>query len=501
MMRFAALLAVAALLAPAARAQALEEFAICTDAADGGARVQMDPWNFANGVWLVEGWLYHPRHTHDRALRVDGLQKWSTLGGDCTRFPSAGVSVTSPSGPGTATWHAPVADVSETLSETREGGCCGMLVEIRVTNTDTRPHSYEWRTYHDTAFGTAIAGCVDADPATTVDGGPIEVRGVTYVNEVDLLALGADDCQGQVRFFSADDGALRASYELLGPNTPAVMEFLRWNDGAEPCTTWSGLVDGSMELPLSGCNDNSLLLIWRFPAGGGMLQPNESAVASYRIGWGCAWPCAGCLAPQLDAGVAADVDDCNVGIELTWDDASFPAPGNGVYHVYRSELGFADARAQPAITPAGGITLTRFVDTLTPPGDSAYYVVQAESLDEPGCGGGPVVGGSTDELELGPVAETADLVPPVGIVGSALRATGKTESTVDFEWVLAPPPPPGETYVVMRSDDRPDAGFIMYAQPAGQRWTDPDAPPRYSPTHCWFYDVRVADDCLNLSPE
>jgi hypothetical protein len=500
----AALLAAIALHATTAGAQALEDFSICTDAADGGALVQMDPWGFGNGVWLVEGWLYHPAHTHDRALRVDGLQRWSTLGGDCTLFPSASFFVASPSGPGTATWHVPPADISETLSEVRDGGCCGMLVEIRVTNVDTRPHSYEWRVYHDTAFGPAPPGgdCYDISaPQPTVDGGPIEVRGVTYANEVDLLALGADDCEGQVRMFSAEDGTLRASYEMLGPNLPVVMEFLRWNDGAEPCTTWSGLVDGNMNLPPSGCSDNSLLFIWRFPAGGGMLQPGESALASYRVGWGCAWPCAGCASPQLGAGRASDVDDCNVGIELTWDAAAFPAPGNGVYHVYRSEIGFADARAQPPTTPPGGITLTRFVDTMTPPGASAFYVVQAESLDYPDCGAGPVVGGSTDELELGPVAEAADLVPPAGVVGAALRATGKTESTVDFEWRLAPLPAPGETCVVLRSDDRPDTGFIVHAQVAGQQWTDPDAPPRYSPTHCWYYDVRIADDCLNLSAD
>ena len=41
---------------------------------------------------------------------------------------------------------------------------------------------------------------------------------------------------------------------------------------------------------------------------------------------------------------------------------------------------------------------------------------------------------------------------------------------------------------------------VIVGRPTTQDWTDPDAPPRFTPpAHVWFYDVRIAYDCENMS--
>lgn len=447
------------------------------------------------GSWLVFGWLYHPGDTHNFALRVDDGAQTYTHDVACTQFPSGSWGVLPPSGPGFVTWEAPEGRVDMTMSETNFGGCCGLLVSMEVTNTDTVPHSYDFRVYHDTAFGTGNGTCSTG----TIDGGPIRIGPTTYYDEQELLPLGADTCEGQVQMTSAEDPAgLSASYEMLPPNLPTDMEFLDWNDGGAPCTTWQDMVDG---VSVGQCfEDSSLLLIWRFPAVAGTLAPGESATASYRVGYECTFPCnVSCEDPVLAAGRVADLGPCNDGIELTWDPAVFPGAGNGIYHVRRSTVGFADARLQAPLTPGVGLSMPTFIDTTPPPNTALYYVVEAESLDFPGCGAGTLVMGSTDEIEIGPIMDSADVAGPAGVVGNTLRATAHTDDTVDFNWLLAAAPGPGETYRVLRADDDPQGPFQQVAQPAGQTWTDPDAPPRFAPAHVWFYDVRLADDCGNLS--
>lgn len=471
-----------------------ETFAFCTDQADSGGLVEHDPWGFANGTWRVFGWLFHPQDTHDRALRIDGGRTYSRSD-TCQRWPSVTFGAL-PGGPGIVSWSAPEGLVEEILSEEREGSCCGLRVDVRVTNTDSVPHAYEWRTYHDTAFGVGAVDGLCGEDGQPIDGGPIDVGGVRHEQEIELLPLGAGTCAGQVRFLSADDLTLRASFEMLPPHPPSDMEFLRWDDGLLPCSQWSDLVDGSMG---TGCNDNSLLLIWRFPEGGGTLAPGESATASYRIGRGCAWPCGGCLEPTLAGGTAVDVGPCHDGIALTWDAAAFPAAGSGRYHVYRSDISFADAMARPRLTPPDGIAGTAFLDLDAAAGGTHYYVVQAESLDQPGCGAGPVVSGSTDELQLGPVTNVADLDPPATNVGAALRAVGKSDTTVDFAWPLAPAPASDERYAVWRSEQRPQGPFVLYDTTLSMSWTDPAAPAGPTLPHLWCYDIRLVDACGNAS--
>lgn len=469
-----------------------DSFTFCEDAV-----FESDPWGDGNGSWLVYGWFWHSFDTHDYALRVDGGTTYSTDSFDCTRFPTMSGGTVPPDGPGLITWGAPEGRVDVTVSPTSEGGCCGLLVEMEVTNTDTVAHSYEFRAYHDTAFGDGNGTCT----TNTVDGGPIRVAGNEYLDEVELLPLGADTCRGQVQMASAEDPTgLRASYQMLPPNLPVDMEFIRWDEGGDPCTTWNDLVSGDR---IGEClDDNSLLLIWRFPAAAGLLEPGESATASYRIGWECAFPCdLACEDPVLSTGQAADSGPCNDGIRLDWVEAVFPGAGNGRYHVYRSLTSFSDALARPPVSPPGGLTDPFWLDRDTSANAEHYYVVQAESTDFPDCGGGPLVRGSTDTLQIGPMTDVSDVDPPSGIIGNALRATGYTESTVDFQWRLAPLPGPGEHHVVVRSDDDPSATLTEVATTTLQAWTDPDAPPRYDPVHVWFYRVFLADDCGNRSDD
>ena len=125
---------------------------------------------------------------------------------ECTPFPSVQTGVIPPAGPGFVVWEGPEVRVESTFSETNFGGCCGLLVEMEVTNTDVVDHFYEVRLYHDTAFGTDTNtdGACDLG---TIDGGPITVNGVEYLNEVELLPLGGDTCEGQIQHRSADTPA------------------------------------------------------------------------------------------------------------------------------------------------------------------------------------------------------------------------------------------------------------------------------------------------------
>jgi len=475
-------------------------FPIC----DGQALVETAPtynrryrprWLDDDGSWLVEGWLYHDEDADNHALRVDGATIYDDTGSaGCTRFPSLTKGLSDFAGPAFTEWSAPEGSLRLDLSPTDEGGCCGLLVDMTVTNTDSVPHFFDLRLFYDTAFGNErpTPGC---DFSDAVDGGPIEVRGTTYLTEQDLLALGADTCAGQVRMYGANDPTrLRASWEMLGPNLPYDMEFIQWGDGAAPATQWSGFVEG---VPIADCNgDTALLLIWRVPAGGGTLAPGESQHVMYRIGWACSFPC--CESPVLGS-ASSQVTDCGNTITLSWDAATFPGAGGGAYHVYRSDVSFADATTRAPI--AEDLAAASYVDATAIAGTDYWYVVQAESTGFPGCGTGPLVAGSTDEVEVGPVRADPDVTPPASVVGAALRATGSTDTTVDFDWLLAPPPGPDEHHVVHRSDDDPRGPFAVVGTPVAQTWTDPDAPPRFSPTHCWYYDVRVADDCGNESAD
>ena len=217
--------------------------------------------------------------------------------------------------------------------------------------------------------------------------------------------------------------------------------------------------------------------------------------------WKARMKCGGiatCEDPTLGAGTADDASGCNDGILLSWEPATFPGAGNGTYHVYRSTTDFADAltRLPVALSVPGA----SWVDAATSWGVTYWYVVQAESLDFPSCGLGPVVAGTTAQIDVGPATDDADVIPPASDVGAALRATGHAGfDSAAFAWAGAPAPGSGETYAVFRSDDRADTGFLEIAREPSQAWTDPAARARFEPTHVWFYDVRLVDGCGNLS--
>jgi hypothetical protein len=206
-----------------------------------------------------------------------------------------------------------------------------------------------------------------------------------------------------------------------------------------------------------------------------------------------------CLEPFLFSGTTEDVGPCLDGIRLSWEPADFPDVAAGVYHVYRSLIGFADALLRPTV--AQNLTEMSWVDTDTLPGELWHHVVQAESTDFPGCGDGPSVGGSTDTLELGPTEDFADLVPPDNVVGNTLRVTGYTPDTADLEWPLGPAPGPDEHYALFRSDDAPGGLFQVISTTRVQLFTDPAATPSPARWHVFFYDLRLADDCGNVSAD
>lgn len=459
--------------------------------------VEMDAWGYANGVWQVDEWFYHPGDTHDHALRVDGGTTYSTSDFGCQDFLSSSYGVRMPAGPAFSEWRAAEGSIRTELYETTTTGCCGLMVAMTVTNTDTVPHYFEYRAYFDTAFGTGD-GLGNCGAGATIDGGPIEVNGVRYEQEIDLIAVGGTTCEGQLQMFSADHpNDVRSSYQMLPPNLPNAMEHLDWDDGGQPCTTWRGL-HADLE-NLAGCSDNSVLFIWRFPQFG-TLAPGESDTARYRIGWRCAWECnVVCEFPVLNSVTATDAGPCQGGIIVTWDAATFPGSGNGVYHVYRSTISVADALSSAPISAPGGITAVSFIDGTTVSSVDYYYAVVAESLDFPNCGTGPAVLGSTASAGAPVVRDLADIDPPTEDVGSALRATDKTDTTVEFKWTAAPALGPGDSYVVLRADDDPRGPFYITGRSSLQSWRDPDAPPRFNPVHVWFYDVRVADACDNMS--
>jgi hypothetical protein len=465
----------------------------------GTGLVETDGYGDQSGAWNVNGW-YFPTDTSELTVRVDGGPRaygHNPFSG-CTEFPQKGWGTVPPSGPALAAWSAPEVSLLADLREVTSGGCCGLLVTMSVTNNDVVPHYFEYRVAHDLTFGIGDGGACGV--GGNIDGGPIEVNGTRYMTEQDLLPLGGTTCDGQIQCFSADHPTeLRASYQMLAPNLPQVMEWDYWPDTTSPCPNWRGILNGDS---LGNCgNDSALTMIWRFPQGAGTLAPGATDTARYRIGWKCAWPCnVACEDPTLSSGSAVDGGPCNDGIRLAWLDAMFPGAGNGTYHVYRSTVSWADALLQPRLTPPAGISTPSFVDATTTANQTYFYVVQAESLDFPGCGSGPVVSGSTAELDLPPVTDNSDTVGPATVVGAALRAVGKTLVTVDFDWRLAPPPAPQEHYVVHRADNVPQGPFLIVGQPAVRSWTDPDAP-NAGDHHCFFYQVKIADECGNESAE
>jgi hypothetical protein len=104
-------------------------------------------------------------------------------------------------------------------------------------------------------------------------------------------------------------------------------------------------------------------------------------------------------------------------------------------------------------------------------------------------------------MEAGSATDLEDTVPPSTVVGQALRLSDGTPGSVALAWPAAATPPAGEEWVVLRSDGAPGGPFAAAASGVGPAWTDGDAARTGPRPHCWFYDVRVEDSCLNVSPD
>lgn len=210
-------------------------------------------------------------------------------------------------------------------------------------------------------------------------------------------------------------------------------------------------------------------------------------------------PCpAACPTPTAFVASAADLADCNLGVQVTWDPATFPS-GAGTYTVYRSDatqgLSCADALARTPV--ARGLTVTSFVDLDTVAAGDYVYVIEAEDgmVAAPGCN--PVGPGG------GSVSRTCTVATRDVFAGATPAATGavlrvsKAAGAAVLAWPALRPLEPGEHVHVKRLAARPPGAFVRASAEglAGTTWSDPiDGTPLVA------YDLLVADACENESP-
>jgi hypothetical protein len=259
---------------------------------------------------------------------------------------------------------------------------------------------------------------------------------------------------------------------------PGGLAVTTWRDAAPPANQALFYVLQAESFEQPGCGDG--------PAQGGLsdtrdVGPIEDAVSADVI---------------VGAGEVLDDSACATGsMTVTWDAATFPGAGNGRYHVHRSALSLADALAQPALSPVGGLVGTAWVDATLSPGVDYWYAVIAESTDFPGCGDGPSVSGPSAVIDCGTGLDGADLVPPTLEVGPLLRLNEGTLDSVNLDWTGALQPPAGEDWVVLRSDGDASGGFVPQGRHSVTTWTDAASAAPAGDRHVWFYDVRVSDGC------
>ena len=198
--------------------------------------------------------------------------------------------------------------------------------------------------------------------------------------------------------------------------------------------------------------------------------------------------------PVLDPAAARDLQNCNVGIEVSWPAAVFPS-GAGFYNVYRSETSCADALTRAPLVQ--GLSGLSWVDSSTRDGRSYYYVVEAED-SEPGTScvpAGPVVGGSVARACIDPpITETGDAMFPDGVYATLFAS--HVGHDVTFEWSTARGLMAGETYRLLKAVDEPTNSFstVNGTMDVSRSYmeTDPSSPLQ-------FFDLRVANACEVLS--
>lgn len=194
--------------------------------------------------------------------------------------------------------------------------------------------------------------------------------------------------------------------------------------------------------------------------------------------------------PILRGGSAIDLASCNLGLEVTWDEAVWPDPAwGGVYDVYRSEMSCADALLQPILR--SGVLGTSINDDGTLQGRSYYYVIVAESATlAMSCRPIGPRGGAITTYCIGPVDDVADPTPPMHFCWP-LRVHHAGDA-VTLDWSLGRSLQPGEhLHVLKRSGDAAGAFSLVNAEgETGTTWSETDLTARVQ-----FYDVRVANQC------
>ena len=213
--------------------------------------------------------------------------------------------------------------------------------------------------------------------------------------------------------------------------------------------------------------------------------------------------------------MARDRTNCNQGILVTWEEATFYGPGGtGVYNVYRSEVGCDTGLTLLRL----GLTELELQDTPPLPDTPYYYVVEAEDdTDMSSClPRGPNNGGSTTRVSAngGACTEIIDLFAQdlAGLprIGESLRVGGTDPmfgsrqygpNFVQMFWTPDRPADPlsEEHFHVYRSD-KPDTGFSSITDDApaisDPEFLDPAATlPNDGNTHLWHYLIFSSDGC------
>ena len=206
--------------------------------------------------------------------------------------------------------------------------------------------------------------------------------------------------------------------------------------------------------------------------------------------------------PQFATAAARDLSACTLGIEVTWEPATFENPVRGAYNVYRSDdrtglsCGDATSRAPVALDLTG----VRWVDTTTELGRTYVYVVEAEDgIATTACAPpppGPARGAPVTRVCIEPgIADLGDARYPVGVYATLrVRHVGQL---VTLDWSRARALLAGEHFHLLKA------------------WSDPSSFSRVNPegdtalehvetdttTRLQFFDLRVANACEDQSAD
>jgi hypothetical protein len=205
-------------------------------------------------------------------------------------------------------------------------------------------------------------------------------------------------------------------------------------------------------------------------------------------------------------GGSLSIADSSCGIRVNWPAATF-ASGNGHYDLYRTiytgTQTCADALAAPPI--AANITGNFWDDGTTVPGSSYLYVLRAEDATAgPGtCSTGAHGGIYTDSTCLGPTNDATQGTEIIPLDLDDQLRVAKAPASTDplLDWTSHTAGNTTTHYHVYRATSSA-AAFGTWTQLA------PHAPPLTAKQFTdataagsvYFYDVRSADACENISP-